>query len=198
MIHPDTEVRYISAEKGNGLFATSFIPRGTVTWVLDVLDREIPPADMAAYDQQIREVLLTYSFRNSKGNYIFCWDNGRYINHSFHANCCLTPYNFEIAIMDINAGEELTDDYGTLNIIEPFTVDSEGSNRNTVYPDDLLRYSEIWDEKIAAAFPELSVVKQPLWKFLSPKTQKAIQQVLEGTSPLPSIKSCYYDESIVE
>lgn len=198
MIHPDTEVRYINTEKGNGLFATSFIPRGTVTWVLDALDREISPEDMAAYDRQIREILLTYSFRNNRGNFIFCWDNGRYINHSFHANCCLTPYNFEIAIKDINAGEELTDDYGTLNIIEPFTADSEGSNRSTVYPDDLLRYSELWDEKIAAAFQKLSVVEQPLWKFISSETRKTVQQVLEGASRPLSIKCCYYDKSSTE
>jgi len=72
MIHPDTEVRFINEEKGRGLVATAFIPKGTITWALDPLDREIHPAELAAYDEKYQEILLTYSFRNSCGNYIFC------------------------------------------------------------------------------------------------------------------------------
>lgn len=37
MIHPDTEVRFINPEKGYGLVATKFIPKGTITWVQDDL-----------------------------------------------------------------------------------------------------------------------------------------------------------------
>lgn len=33
MIHPDTELRFINPEIGYGVFATQFIPRGTITWV---------------------------------------------------------------------------------------------------------------------------------------------------------------------
>ena len=33
MIHPDTELRFIDATLGFGVFATRFIRRGTVTWV---------------------------------------------------------------------------------------------------------------------------------------------------------------------
>ena len=196
MIHPETEVRYIDEEKGYGLFATSFIPRGTITWVLDKLDKEITSEKMADYEAQYQEILLKYSYRNKKGNYIFCWDNGRYINHSFRANCCVTPYNFEIAIRDIKAGEELTDDYGTLNIIAPFEADSEGTGRSVVYPDDLLRHSEIWDKKIAAAFPEIVHVAQLLEPFIPAETGKCIEQIIAGKDRILSIKSCYYVENL--
>lgn len=195
MIHPKTEVRYIDEEKGYGLFATSPIPRGTITWILDELDREIKPSEMDCYDQKYQDILLKYSFRNNKGNYIFCWDNGRYINHSFNSNCCLTPYNFEIAIRDINAGEEITDDYGYLNIIEPFEALPENGNRTVVYPDDLLTYAELWDEKIADAFPKLLQLDQPLWQFLSNETLKTLLAVLQGKKEMLSIRSCYYDSS---
>lgn len=194
MIHPNTEVRYIDAEKGKGLFATSFIPCGTIIWALDELDREITPAEMEGYSPHCREILLTYSYRNKKGNYIFCWDNGRFINHSFHANCCLTPYNFEIAVRDIQAGEELTDDYGYLNIVEPFEACSEhGSTRRVVYPDDLLRLSDLWDGKIKQAIPRILQVEQVLWKFLGDDTVENILDILQGKKNILSIKTCYYD-----
>lgn len=195
MIHPNTEVRYINKEKGYGLFATNLIPRGTITWVLDELDRKIEPDKMESYEEKYQEILLKYSFRNNRGTYIFCWDNGRFINHSFNSNCCLTPYNFEIAIRDIEKDEEITDDYGYLNIIEPFEASAEDGSRTVVYPDDLLHYAQIWDEKIAAAFPRLLQLDQPLWKFFTEETLQTVLKVLEGTREMLSIRSCYYDGS---
>ncbi|MEE4242632.1 MAG: SET domain-containing protein [Desulfopila sp.] len=192
MIHPSTQVQYINTEKGYGLVATEKIPHGTIIWTLDPLDRTISPSQMQEFEPQFRDILLTYSFRNNQGNYVFCWDNGKYINHSFQANCCLTPYSFEIAVRDIEKGEELTDDYGYLNIIEPFEADAEGSNRSVVYPDDLLRYADIWDEKVKAAFPELLRRKQPLWPFVSQDIKERIKAVLAGKDQLLSLRSCYY------
>ena len=192
MIHPHTEVRYIDENIGRGLFATSDIPKGTIIWVMDRLDREITLAELSAYDDPIREILLTYSYRNSRGNYIFCWDNGRYINHSFSPNCCLTPLNLELAIRDIQAGEELTDDYGYLNIIEPFTALPEQGERTTVYPDDLLRYADIWDASIADALLSLQSVNQPLQPFFSDAAWQEIMEICDGKKPMPSIKTCYF------
>ena len=42
MLHPHTELRFVSPEIGYGIFATAFIPKGTITWVKDELDRIIP------------------------------------------------------------------------------------------------------------------------------------------------------------
>lgn len=193
MIHPDTEVRFIDNQKGYGLFAIELIPCGTITWSFDPLDREIKPAEMDGYDSLYQEILLKYSFRNKRGNYIFPWDNCRYTNHSFKANCCLTPYEFEIATRDIRPGEELTDDYGFLNIIEPFEADSEGGDRTVVYPDDLLHFSQRWDRQLEMAFPKLMQVQQPLQKFLPPETWKTLLAIHHGKIKLQSIKGCYYD-----
>ena len=193
MIHPHTAVRYIDAEKGHGLVATRPIPRGTITWTLDHLDRVIPQEEMARQDPRYHDILMKYSFRNNRGEYIFCWDNGRYINHSFNANCCLTPYNFEIAIRDIDEGEEITDDYGYLNIIEPFTASAEGGERTVVYPDDLLHYAGIWDQKLATAFPDMALVEQPLQLFLEPEILRILQDIAAGQTELLSIRTCYYE-----
>lgn len=45
MIHPKTELKYISNTIGFGVVATNFIPAGTITWVLDELDQEFSPSE---------------------------------------------------------------------------------------------------------------------------------------------------------
>ena len=42
MVHPDTELRFVSPAIGWGVFATRDIPTGTITWALDVLDQHFP------------------------------------------------------------------------------------------------------------------------------------------------------------
>ena len=48
MIHPKTEIKFINNEVGYGVVATEFIPAGTITWVLDKLDREFSPKEFEA------------------------------------------------------------------------------------------------------------------------------------------------------
>ena len=195
MIIPCTKVVHINDIKGNGVVATERIPQGTVTWVFDDLDREIPLDRLAGMSPPCREAILTYSYRNNKGRLVFCWDNERFINHSFRPNCCLTPYRFELAIRDIQAGEELTNDYGVFNIIAPFTVDCEGGDRTTIYPDDLLRYSNLWDEQLQEAFGRFLLVEQPLREVFSPDTWKLAESVARGETVMASVKDCYYHEN---
>ena len=44
MIHPNTELRFINPVVGYGVFATDFIPEGTITYVKDSLELEVSPA----------------------------------------------------------------------------------------------------------------------------------------------------------
>ena len=193
MIHPHTELRLINEQIGYGVVATRFIPQGTITWALDKLDRTFTPDQVRAMDIMYQEVLDKYTYRNSQGNHILCWDNARFVNHSSNANCLTTAYEFEIAIRDIQAGEELTDDYGYLNIEEPFDVVPEkGIDRTTVYPDDLLRHYYQWDEKLLSAFPLLLGVPQPLMNILSPQVREKAIKVATEQEKFDSILHCYY------
>lgn len=196
MIIPCTKVAYINDTKGNGVVATDTIPLGTVTWIFDDLDREIPMSRLRCMSEPCRDAVLTYSYRNNKGNLIFCWDNERFINHSFKPNCCLTPYRFELAIRDIQPGEELTNDYGTLNIIAPFPVDSESGDRSVVYPDDLLRYNAAWDQQLQAAFHRFLHVEQPLRQLFSPETWQLAESIARGDNVMASVKECYFNERL--
>lgn len=193
MIYPKTELQYISTEIGYGVVAKEFIPAGTITWVLDKLDREFTPEEFQNMDPIYQDILDFYTFRNNKGNFVLCWDNGRYVNHSFNSNCLSTAYDFEVAIRDIHPGEQLTDDYGYLNIDKPFRGVEEGTKRKIVYPDDLLYYAEEWDKKIENVFSRIDKLDQPLGKLLSPEIWGEIKKVVQGECKMKSTRENFYD-----
>ena len=193
MLHPDTELRFINERIGFGVFAVRRIPKGTITWVLDDLDRHFTEEEIGALDPLRREYFLKYSYRNQRGEYILCWDHGKYINHSFHANCVGTAYELELAARDIEAGEQLTSDYGTLNVDEPFDCDvEEGSSRVRVLPDDLLHYAEVWDRMAAEAFARFNHVEQPLKHLIKQEFHPKIEGITLRGERLDSIAAFYY------
>ena len=192
MIHPHTELRHINNDIGYGVVATKFIPQGTITWVLDKFDREFTPREFDKLDSHYKEILDTYSFCNSAGNLVLCWDHGRFVNHSFNSNCLTTAYDFEVAIRDIHPGEQITDDYGYLNISRPFRAVDEGTRRKTVYPDDLLRYHKVWDKKLSKVFPIIPTLDQPLYHLLSDKVAEEVKRVAGGEKAMISILKNYY------
>lgn len=196
MIHPITELKFISNEIGYGVVAREFIPKGTITWALDKLDREFTPIEIQSLDSIYQDILDFYTFRNNNGNFVLCWDNGRYVNHSFNSNCLSTAYDFEIAIRDIQPGEQLTDDYGYLNIPAPFRGIDEGTKRKVVYPNDLVKYHKVWDKKIEKAFPLITKVNQPLRKLISEETWKEIEVIAEGKKQMMSILHNFYTNGI--
>ena len=198
MIHPKTELRFISKEVGYGVFATDFIPAGTITWVMDKLDREFRPEEFFAMDILYQNIIDTYTFRNNIGNYVLCWDHGRFVNHSFNSNCLTTAYDFEIAIRDILPGEQLTDDYGYLNIKDPFTAVDEGTERKIVYPDDLVRYYKVWDEKILKVFGKINAYEQPLRVLIKDELWDKVQKIIAGKQQIDSILNNYYDDPVLK
>ena len=195
MIHPKTELKFISNEVGYGVIATELIPAGTITWVLDELDRAFSPREVQAMHPIYQEIMDTYTFRNNKGNFILCWDNERFINHSFNANCLSTAYNLEVAIRDIHPGQQLTDDYGYLNISTPFRATDEGTKRKIVYPDDLLRYYKIWDKKLLKVFKNIPKVDQPLKPLMTETLWDEIVEIASGHKEMESILKIYYNEN---
>ncbi|XLS28868.1 SET domain-containing protein [Flavobacteriaceae bacterium M23B6Z8] len=192
MIHPSTVLQFISDEIGYGVVAKERIPKGTITWVQDELDIVITPSKLDEMSPIYQKTLDYYTFRNHEGNYILCWDHAKFVNHSFKSNCLTTPYDFEIAIRDIEVGEELTDDYGYLNIAKPFRAADEGTKRKTVYPDDLLKYHHKWDKLIKGAFFEIGNLPQPLFEIFSKEALEQVHGILEGKEELISILHCYY------
>ncbi len=194
MMHPFTEIQFISKEIGYGVVATQFIPKGTITWVQDELDQIYTPHQVARMQELSQQMIDKYSFRNNKGNFVLCWDISKYVNHSFRSNCLSTAYDFEVAVRDIYPGEELTDDYGYLNVTEAFKPKDEGTSRSTVYPDDLLHYHKEWDTQLEETFRFIPGVNQPLMPLVSPSIQQKLNLILEGRKPLDSLLNLYYPD----
>jgi len=72
----------------------------------------------------------------------FRWDYGQLVNHLCAAACLSPGFDFEIAVCEIAAGEEITDDYGTLNPDESLHCECGAPKcRGVVLPDDPVRHA---------------------------------------------------------
>ncbi|MBC6993498.1 SET domain-containing protein-lysine N-methyltransferase [Neolewinella lacunae] len=177
MIHPDTELRNIGEPIGYGVFATAYIPEGTIVYVKDSLELVISPTDYLMHGSDMQEVIEKYSYIDEKGNRIVSWDFAKYVNHCCNCNTISTGYGFEIAIRDIQAGEQITDEYGIFNLDREMTlVCGEPTCRKVIRPADFDTYYRDWDEKIKASIPKLFQVDQPLMPFLDAETRESLDQ----------------------
>jgi SET domain-containing protein len=112
MLHPDTIIRPVGQSIGVGVFATAKIPAGTAIWKYGGADLRVPFALVSDLNPAMRRHIDRYAFSYSGRDLILCGDNARYMNHSCDANCCWGGGgDFEIALADIDIGEELTNDY---------------------------------------------------------------------------------------
>ena len=191
MVHPDTEIRFVHDNIGWGVFATRPIPRGTIIWALDSLDQKFTPEQVAALPPYAQAMIEKYSYIDARGRHILCWDHARYFNHSCTANCLSLGYDFELAVRDIAAGEELTDDYGTLNPLEPFScLCGAHGCRTQVKPDDFTRLGDHWNALARESFFLIPAVVQPLWPMLN--DLHAIEAALADPNRLRPIHSHYH------
>ena len=139
MLHPDTDLRLISPSIGRGVVVTRFIPKGTVVWVRCALDRRFAPAEVAALPAASRAQVELYAYVDEIGDSILCWDGGRYINHSCDPAMVGAGPDLEIAARDLAPGEDLTCEYGYLNLIRPLACQCGAANcRGTISRDDAL------------------------------------------------------------
>jgi SET domain-containing protein len=184
MIIPWLKINWISDEKGYGLFATRDIPKGTITFMQDGLDIVISPDELESISQILRGYVEKYSYEDFLGNRIISWDLGKYMNHDDDANTLSTGYGFEIAIRDILAGEEVTDDYrifSTHHNTSDWHLNSTKNNVIVSFPEEL---EKKWDEKVLDALLHLGSVEQPLRDFVD-------EQVWSKAISVSSIPSHY-------
>lgn len=190
MIHPDTCLKYISEEIGYGVFATAFIPKGSITYVKDSLELEISPEAFAAYPEVLQQSVEKYSYIDEHGIRIVSWDFAKYVNHCCHCNTMSTGYGFEIAIRDIQPGEEITDEYGLFNLNEEMYLDCQHPGcRTKVSNQDIDRYYQHWDALVREALYCLPNHDQPLWPLLDEETVGEVTTFLESPHSYKSVRS---------
>ena len=116
MLHPHTQIQYKNDLIGYGVFATAFIPCGTLLWVHDALDTVFNQARFDSLPAYYHAMIDHYTFRDCHGDYILCWDTTRMVNHSCSPTSAGTEFNFEIALRDLKIGDEITNDYALFNL----------------------------------------------------------------------------------
>ncbi len=167
MIHPKTEVRHINDIVGYGVFATGQIPEGTIVYVKDSLELVVTPTDYLLHANEMKSVIDKYSYIDEKGNRIISWDFAKYVNHCCNCNTISTGYGFEIAIRDIEKGEQITDEYGIFNLDSEMALTCGDPNcRKVIGPNDFDTYYKVWDEKIRKSIVKVFEVDQPLMPFI--------------------------------
>ena len=187
MMHPHTEVRP-AGSMGLGLFATQFIPRGTIVYAFDPLEHMIGPEQFATMPEVIRTAVDIYSYIGPDGTRILSWDSAKYVNHRCECNTLSTGWGFEIAVADILPGEEVTDDYGLFNLERPMVLSCGCAEcRQMVRSDDFERWAHVWDAKVRSSLSDLTAVPQPLWELLDEQTRREVEQFLDGNGDYRSV-----------
>ncbi|HEX5055223.1 MAG TPA: SET domain-containing protein [Gammaproteobacteria bacterium] len=182
MIHPDTAIKFVSEQIGLGVFATADIPKGTLIYVRDPLEQKLAPRDFNALDTAQKAAVEKYSYVDAQGNLIVSWDHAKYMNHSCECNTIGTAYGFEIALRDIKAGEELTTEYGVLNIQLEYAIGCGCRQcRGMLRACDIDHYHMLWDGWIVDALKEVPRLRQPLWPVMDAGIRGEVEAYLAGS-----------------
>ena len=190
MIHPNARIQFINDEMGYGVFATEFIPKGTITYVKDSLELEITPDDYSKHTPQMQAQIEKYSYIDERGVRIVSWDFAKYVNHCCDCNTMSTGYGFEIALRDIHPGDEITDEYGIFNMEQEMMLECKRPGcRGLVCSADLDRYYPKWDAGLIEALRSFNDVAQPLAPFLDEQTIENLNGYLSGEK---EYRSVYY------
>ncbi len=193
MIHPDTYLRPVNETIGDGVFARSFIPKGTIVYVIDPLDIKLSKRQFERLPHDVRDMADKYSYINENGCRILSWDLAKYVNHSCDPNTLSAGYGFEVAMRDIEPDDQITDDYGLFNL--EWDVEcccGSARCRGVITGSDPDHHAHRWDESIQRALGHVRSVDQPLWDLMRAETREALTAYLDGSQPYRSVHALRY------
>lgn len=192
MIHPHTELKWISDVVGRGVFVTRFIPKGTIVWTLCHLDIVLNPGEVSSLGPAYKSILDTYAYFDQKGDSVLCWDLGRFVNHSCDPAMLAVDHCNEIAARDLHPGDELTCDYRLLNYPETLTCRcGRPTCRGSVRPIDVLQIDDSFSLAVASSLECARDVEQPLRAFMRNPVDWDLH--LNGQKRPLSARDYYYD-----
>jgi hypothetical protein len=190
VIHPSTRVAPVSPEIGDGVLATARIPAGTIVWAQDALDRVVTPGERLLLPSPLKAVIDRYAYVDERGDYVLCWDGGRFVNHACDANIHGIGACVLVAVRDIEPGEEITCDYADCNL--DWALDCACGSprcRGRITRDELARLAPEWDALTRCLIPLVRGVPQPLWDCLL--DPDGFDGMLAGRLPIPSYADLY-------
>lgn len=116
MIIKNIQQRFISDDIGQGQFATTFIPRGTLIWHNSGDYKIIPKTNFDTLTTEEQEQALKYGIQTRNEEILIFYGLESMTNHSCHANVLGTEFGLEVAIRDILENEEIANDYGMFEL----------------------------------------------------------------------------------
>jgi len=103
---------------GVGLFAATDLAAGTVIWEFtEGVDWRIPPEDFEGFPEPYRSKLRHYVYQEESGLLVLCGDNAKFMNHQDDPNCDDPEGDYTITRRGVRAGEELTCDYRSFDLL---------------------------------------------------------------------------------
>jgi SET domain-containing protein len=152
---------------GYGVYAKKKIPKGSIVITECIHCSKISPK--LAEEEVRRDFILSHApiSKRSKPDFILpCDKRIYYLNHSCNANILNAGLGFDLAVREIQAGEEVTFDYRSMyddNI--QFKCQCQAENCQgyirCLHPISPA-LKAFWMEKIMSAWPYVSTVPQPL------------------------------------
>jgi hypothetical protein len=192
VIHPQTKEQYFGDHRGTGIVATCFIPAGTLVWIPGPTDELLTYAEISAQSAERKAYLADYAYLTNAGTYIVSNDSARFVNHSCNANSLtIAGPEVSIAIRDIAAGEEMSEDYGLYYANGGFENCACGSEycRGYIASADIENCGDDWDRSILTALGQLRLVEQPLWPHLDRQLQHSLLHYNADPQCVPSCKT---------
>ncbi len=161
---------------GTGIFASEFIPRGTLIWKLQKgFDIILTKDQFFELPILTQDFITHFSYYDKELNcHVLCGDHARFFNKSETPNCGGEKHDETIALRDIEQGEELTEIYFNLKEIEEQFVIS-------IVPKDLICESLIYDGLLNISCTRIDFVKGIM--FLDGDREK-IQEYLDQNRDL--------------
>jgi hypothetical protein len=137
----------------------------------------------------LRPTIDKYAIFEPGDRRVLAWDISRYVNHCCYCNIMSTGYGFEIALRDIQPGEEIRDEYGIFNLGWTMSLSCVYPDkcRGCLRPDDFNNFYPMWDEQIKEALEQVMAVDQPLWPLLNEETAAAVTHYLETGEDYKSV-----------
>jgi len=174
--------------EGNGVFAGEFIPKGTIVYYYCARDNSISKNDFHLLPKHKRDRIFKCGVEDETGSWHMAEREGDGdANHSCEANILpifIDNIYCDIAVEDINVGEEITIDYGLFFSSIQWRIECKCNSpicRKIVgsgfFVD--IETQELWNLRISDAVNNIVNVNQPLY-FVDDERAKKLASAMRS------------------